>query len=113
METINKRIFKLIDKNNHLSDSGLAAFLGCSKAAVSKWRHETSTPHSKFLPHIAEYLHTSQTYLTTGKDAPDEFNELDGIYLSLAKEAQDNAIDPDDIRMAIKIIRDVREKETK
>jgi hypothetical protein len=37
--------------------------------------------------------------------------ELEDVYLSLANEARKNAIDPDDIRMAIKMIKEIREAE--
>lgn len=48
----------------------------------------------------------------TGWDYPDDVSEevLKGIYLSFAKEAQENQIHPDDIRLAIETIRKIREK---
>lgn len=75
METINDRIFQIIDEDKNLSDSGLAAYLKCSKAAVSKWRHKSSVPHTKYVTSIASYLNVSEGYLHSGQEpaplAPD------------------------------------------
>ncbi|MHC1722547.1 MAG: helix-turn-helix domain-containing protein [Aminipila sp.] len=64
METISQRIFKIIDSSNkRLSDAGLAAAIGCSKPAVSRWRNDNREPAIKYLADIATYLGAPINYL--------------------------------------------------
>lgn len=82
METINDRMFKLIDSNKELSDSKMAKFIGCNKSAVSRWRKGDTTPHSKYTGLIAEYLGVSTNYLING----DEDDDLDNCIELLHKD---------------------------
>ncbi|MBN7773460.1 helix-turn-helix domain-containing protein [Clostridium aminobutyricum] len=72
METINSRIFSIIDSSKDLSDTKMAKYLGCSKSTVSRWRHEDITPHSKYTGAIAEYLGVSVNYLLKGENDFDD-----------------------------------------
>jgi transcriptional regulator with XRE-family HTH domain len=72
METINSRIFMIIDNSKKLSDTNMAKYLGCSKSTVSRWRREGITPHSKYTGGIAEYLEVSVNYLLKGESAVDD-----------------------------------------
>ena len=58
---------------------------------------------------IAKYLNVSPEYLATGEEVPaNSIENLDGVYLSLAREAQQNGIDPEDIKLAIETIKSIR-----
>ncbi|MEL7655885.1 MAG: helix-turn-helix transcriptional regulator [Bacillota bacterium] len=63
---------------------------------------------------LATFFGCSLDYLADD-DVLEENNSdiLAGVYLSLAKEAQNAAINPEDIRMAIKMIKEIREQENK
>lgn len=84
METMNDRIFKIIDNNKLLSDTKMAQHIGCSKSTVSRWRKEGLTPHSKFTSGIAEYLGVSTSYLLNGESIEDD--ELDNCIELLHKD---------------------------
>lgn len=59
---------------------------------------------------LSKRFDVSMEFLMTGKDNADssQYSDLADIYLSYAKEAQDNGIDPDDIKLALNTIRHLR-----
>lgn len=63
---------------------------------------------------IANYFKVSTEYITgisskRNATTPDT-EELSNVYLSLAKEVQNEGIDPDDIRLALEAIKAMRNK---
>lgn len=44
------------------------------------------------------------------KSPSEESEELDNVYFSLAKDAQQSGIDPDDIRLAIETIKSMKNR---
>jgi len=70
----------------------------------------SSTPNVTKIKLIADYFNVSLEYLISGDDVQDvsPYSHLDGIYLSYAKEAQENGILPDDIRLALETIKKLR-----
>lgn len=109
MGEVNRRIFELLEEQGKTMRS-LAEYIGAKEAAVGAWKKRGTDPKAIFMPKIAEFLGVSRNYIETGEN---DNNELEDVYLSLAKEAKNNAIDPDDIRMAIKMIKEIRETENK
>ncbi len=59
---------------------------------------------------IADYLNVSAEFLVTGNESPSDsiISELDGAYLSLAKEAQEKGISPDDLRTIMQAVQKLR-----
>lgn len=60
---------------------------------------------------IAKYLNLDVQYLMTGETETSQTstnNELSNVYFSLAKEAEENGISPDDIRLALDTIKKLR-----
>ena len=110
--TILDRIFKELEKQN-IKPIRLCEHIGISTGLLSTWKKRGTDPKAMYIKPISEFLGVSESYLLTGEENQDDFSELEGVYLSLAKEAQNNAIDPEDIRMAIKMIKDIRESENK
>ena len=113
MATMIERICSLL-KERDIRDKDFCTAIGVSQSTFSTWKSLGRDPKAKLIPVIADVLGVSQQYLTTGENGqylPDPFSQLDGVYLSLAKEARDNNIDPDDIRLAINMIRKIREEE--
>lgn len=85
---------------------------GVTQTALSNWKLGRSTPTTKTLQKIADYFGVTLDYLLTGQEEPKEkknpYSDLQGIYLSYAKEAQDNGIHPDDIKLALETIMKLR-----
>ena len=57
---------------------------------------------------FAKALHTTGPELMGWEDSEPEALKIDHAYLSLAKDAQDKGIDPEDIRKAIEFLEDIR-----
>lgn len=98
-------------KSKNISMNQLEQELGFGKGYISKLGK--STPNTAKIQQIAHYLGVTVDYLMTGKDDSQvegnhPYSGLKGIYLSYAKEAQENGIDPDDIRLALETIRKLR-----
>lgn len=109
-----ERVYEELRKQN-IKPIRLCEHLGISTSLLSTWKKRGTEPKAVYIKPMADFLGVSERYLLTGEEAQagDETNQLDGIYLSLAREAQKNAIDPRDIEMAIKMIKQIREDEKK
>ncbi len=66
MESIGKRIAKY-RKDKKLTQEELAATLGVSSQAVSKWENDTSCPDISLLPQLCKELGITADELLTGK----------------------------------------------
>lgn len=90
----------------------LEAELGFGNSTIVKW--DKSTPNAEKLNAVAKYFNVSMDYLLNGEENQinDSFNEseLNNVYFSLAKEAQENNIDPRDIKMALEMLKKLREE---
>ena len=57
------------------------------------------------------FFNVSIDFLLDNEKSPsEESEELDNVYFSLAKDAQQNGIDPDDIRLAIETIKSMKNR---
>lgn len=108
--TVYERIENLRNSRK-ISQGKLEKELGFSNGSISKWKN--SMPNPERLQKIADYFNVSMEYLMDGTEKRDDRQtELSNVYFSLAKEAEQNGIDPRDIRMAIDMIKKLRgEKE--
>jgi transcriptional regulator with XRE-family HTH domain len=95
MEIIDKISELLIKKNK--TQKELTDYLGLDKSTYSAWKNGKSRSYNKYLKEIATFLN----------------NEVNNIYFSFAKKAQDNGIDPNDIEMAIAMILKLKDKGNK
>ena len=116
---------------------------GIARSAVSNWKSNwakgiESLPSTTNANALAEYFGVSVDYLVGNVNDPcfyldnqriaDEINSLDGykkkpaapqggelsgVYLSFAKTAQDEGLDPADIEYALNLVRRIREQEKK
>lgn len=102
MNTIDKIIQLLSEKKR--TQKELTDSLGIEKSVFSAWKSGNSQSYKKYLPEIANFLDVSVGYLLGQEE------KLDNVYLSLAKQAQDEGIDPDDIRLAIETIKAMKNK---
>lgn len=102
--TIVERIRELTNKQG-FSLTTLEVKLGLGNGTISRWR--TSSPNTDKLQKVADFFNVSLDYLLGRADKGDE---LSGVYFNFAKEAQENDIDPDDIKLAIETIKKIRNK---
>lgn len=101
-----------------LSADDLAVALGKNRATI--YRYESSEieklPTSVLEP-LARALHTTPAYLMgwteealdTAETSSDA-SKIDDVYLSFARDAQDQGINPEDIMLAIETIKNMRKK---
>lgn len=90
-------------KLNNTNPSRLEQELGFGKGTLYKWSNRY--PNSEMLLKVANYFGVSVDYLMGREES------LEGVYLSLAKDAQESGIDPDDIKAAIDMIKKFRNQE--
>jgi len=102
--TIVERIRKLANKQG-FSLTTLEVKLGLGNGTISRWR--SSSPNTDKLQKVADFFNVSLDYLLGRASKVDE---LAGVYFNFAKEAQENEIDPDDIRLAIETIKKIKNK---
>lgn len=100
---------KLLEKH-HTTAYKVGKATGIGASTFSDWKSGRSNPKKEKLEKIADYFGVSIEYLMTGEDSSKELstNELSNVYFSLAKEAEQNGIDPDDIRLALDTIKRLR-----
>ena len=79
---------------------------GVAQSSLSDWKNGKSKPKFEKMKKIADYFGVSVEYLMYGEEGNQQ--ELSSIYLSFAKDAQQNKIDPEDIRLAIQAIKKLR-----
>ena len=106
-------IFEKLLEQYGVTTYQVAKATGISTASFSGWKQGKWNFKQDKLQKIADYFGVTVDYLMTGKnDKPEEkknpYSDLKGVYLSYAKEAQDNGIDPDDIKLAIDTIKRLR-----
>ncbi len=88
-------------KNRNITIAALERECKLGNATIKKWAN--STPSGDRLLKVADYFGVTVDYLL-GR----EKEELSNVYFSLAKEAEQNGIDPKDIKKAIEMIKELR-----
>lgn len=98
---------KAICKERKIAISKLEKDLGFSNGYIGQLKKGVF-PEDR-LRKIAKYLGLSTEYLATGEESFNGLLEnLDGAYLSLAREAQESGLDPEDIKLAIETIKSIK-----
>lgn len=109
---IGKRIRdRRLELNLTLEEVGNA--VGVNKSTVKKWEDGyISNMHRDRIDALAKVLKISPVSLITGEisNYQKTSGELSDEYLSFAKHAQDEGINPKDIELAIQLIKKAREK---
>lgn len=99
------RIQLLMDAHNEKA-SDLSRATGISTGLLSQWKSRMQEPSTQKLSLIAAHYGVTVNYLVAGSDDPTEpFGGLDKVYFSIAKDAQENNIDPADLRAIINIVK--------
>lgn len=104
-------IFEQLLQKHGITPYKVAKEAGVTQTALSNWKSGRSTPTTKTLQKIADYFGVTIDYLMTGErmeESHQSDSELNNVYFSFAKEAEKNGIDPNDIKMAIDLIKKLR-----
>lgn len=98
---------KTLRKSRGLTQVQFAEIFNISSGTIAMWETNKRVPDTSMLIKIAEFFNVTVDYLLGKSEVPtaNSDNQLEDVYLSLAKTAQDEGIDPDDIRLAIETIR--------
>lgn len=101
------RIKKLC-KDKKISVNKLEETLEISKGSLCKI--DVNKPSAEKMQKLADFFGVTVEFLATGEESSSDpsLAELDGVYLSLAREAQQNGISPEDIKLAIETIKRLR-----
>lgn len=98
---------KKLRKSKGLTQVQFAKIFNISSGTIAMWETNKRIPDTAMLIKIAEYFDVTVDYLlgkSISQTAPSD-TQLEDVYLSLAKSAQDEGIDPDDIKLAIETIK--------
>lgn len=98
--TLVEKIRVLANQRN-MSLPDLELKIGLGNGTISRWKN--SSPNTDKLTKVADELNVSVDYLL-GREP----EALNNVYFSLAKEAEQDGIDPRDIKMAIDMIKKLR-----
>jgi transcriptional regulator with XRE-family HTH domain len=100
--SVGERLTRLREEKGFLQRD-VADKIGIAPNTLSGYERDLRSPDPKTLIKLANFYSVSVDYLLGTKEV-----ELSNIYLSLAKEAEKNGIDPEDIKLAIETIKKLR-----
>ena len=104
--------FKALCDKKGVTPSRAAIEAGISKSLVSKWKaNESKEPSPEVIRKLADYFGISAFEVLEDlpqKEKTSQPDELEGVYLSFARQAQVGHIDPKDIMLAIETIKKLR-----
>ena len=87
---------------------------GVNASTISTWKKNNSLAGPELAKKVCDYFDITLDYLMKGDENTDVHDsnaiELNNVYFSLAKEAQDNNIDPRDIKMALEMLKKLKEE---
>lgn len=92
-----------------LSQEELAIRMGYStRSSISRIEKGQNEISQSKVKEFAKILNTTPEYLMGISDNYQE--KLEGVYFNFAKKAQEDGIDPDDIQMALEMIKKLKNK---
>lgn len=95
----------------NLTMAEVAKKVGVSEATISRWESgDIANMRRDKIVLLSKALKVSPSFIMGLDDNQETGNELEGVYFSLAKNAQDEGIDPDDILMAIEMLKKLKSK---
>lgn len=124
-EIFARNLCMYMKKTGH-SQVDIAEYLNVSPAAVSTWCTARKIPRMDKIERLANYFGIPKSDLIEDKalaastendglnayleELKNRADQLENVYFNFAKEAQDDRIDPEDIRLALDTIKRLREK---
>ncbi|HWT74550.1 MAG TPA: helix-turn-helix transcriptional regulator [Mobilitalea sp.] len=100
--SIGSKIKELREKKG-ISQKELGEAIDVSDVMVSMYEQDKKKPSIPTVERLATFFNTTTDEIL-GRENP----KMSSIYLSLAKEAEENGIDPSDIKLAIDTIKRLR-----
>ena len=95
----------------NLTMAEVAKKVGVSEATISRWESgDIANMRRDKIVLLSKALKVSPSFIMGLDDNQETGNELEGAYFSLAKNAQDEGIDPDDILTAIEMLKKLKSK---
>lgn len=107
------RFIQLCQEHN-IAPTRAAIEAGLSKSTVTKWKNSPeSQPSGAVITKLSDYFGITKAELLgepekEQKEKTSQPDELEGVYLSFARQAQESRIDPKDIMLAIETIKKLR-----
>jgi len=95
----------------------LAAMLNVSQATLSNWERGVHDLDNESLAQMAKFFDCSIDYLLNNSpirfadDVEGDVTEIDDAYFRIALEAKTSGISPKDLRMAMDLIKNARERD--
>lgn len=115
-------IFSTLLQKHGVTPYKVSKETGIPQSTLSDWKRGISTPKNDKLQKIADYFGVSLAYLM-GTDTDDQKNEhtkivspieeLDDVYFSLAKEAQECGLTEEDVETILETIKAVKRRRLK
>jgi len=103
-----ERFMQLLQERN-ITPYRVSKDTGITQTTLSDWKTGRATPRAVTLQKIADYFGVSLDWLVGNSEYRNlsEYNNLstDNVYFSFAREAQEEGIDPEDIKEAIEMIK--------
>jgi transcriptional regulator with XRE-family HTH domain len=112
------KILKDLRKRNNITQAELANKVGVTTSAIGMYETDVRQPSYEVLCKLAEYFDVSVDYLlgrSTSKPqntvkGENNIYDLDPAYYRILKQAQEEGISADDLKLAIDFIKRSREK---
>jgi len=104
-------IFEELCKQKGVTPYKVSKATGISTATLTSWKQGKYAPKIDKRRKIAEYFGVTLEYLDGVEKKEDTsalVDQIDTAYLSLAKDLQNDGIDPDDIRMMVETLKKYR-----
>lgn len=104
-------LFKSLCDKKGVSVSRACIEMGLSRSIAAKWKNTKTNPSAEVIPKIAQYFNVSTDYLlgNTQEKSPVSYSEneaqLQGVYLRLAKGAQELGLDEEDVDTILALYR--------
>lgn len=105
-------LFKSLCVKKGVSVSKACIEMGLSRSIAAKWKNTRSNPSAEVLPKIAQYFNVSTDYLLgnepqkeASSQKDDSAPQLQGVYLRLAKGAQELGLDEEDVDTILALYR--------
>lgn len=113
------RIEVLLKESGH-SKSELYAACSVSASAISQWKSGRTSPATKSLQSIADYLNVSYEYLISGAGQKEKMPTQEGErkeqqindgYLRVMESAKEKGVSPEDLQMALDFLDRARRRD--
>lgn len=100
--------FEELLKQHNVTAYRVAKETGIATATLTQWKNGTSVPKTDKLQKIADFFNVPLEYFSEKSDIVPINNKISGVYFSLAKEFEENNIDPNDVKKVLELIKSLR-----